>query len=228
MPDGLLLVDKPSGPTSHDIVEVLRRKLATRRVGHGGTLDPMAQGLLILLVGSATAHQQALQGHDKTYEAILRLGTQTDTGDAQGQPVRAAPVPAVSPEQIASVLASFLGELSQTPPAYSAVKVQGRPAYWWARRRQAVALPARHIRVHAIDLVACEAQTITFRVTCSSGTYVRSLGEAIAERLGTVGHLIGLRRERIGDWRLEDAAPMAWIRQASAVEVNRLLRPVPG
>jgi tRNA pseudouridine55 synthase len=225
-PDGLLLVDKPPGVTSHDVVEVVRRKLATRRVGHAGTLDPMAQGLLVLLVGAATKHQRLLQAHDKTYEALLRLGAQTDTGDAEGLQVRTAPVPPLTRDRVASVLASFVGSIEQVPPPYSAVKVRGRPAYWWARRRQLVALPPRTVRVEAIELLACEAETVAFRVDCSAGTYVRTLAEAIAERLGTVGHLAGLTRRRVGSWRVDEARPLAWIREASAGEVAGAIRPV--
>lgn len=225
-PQGLLLIRKPPGPTSHDVVQAVRRKLGVRRIGHTGTLDPMADGLLILLVGAATKHQQAFQGHEKEYEAVLRLGTQTETGDAAGRPIRTAPVPAVDREQAAAVLRALQGPLSQTPPAYSAVKVQGRPAYWWARRQQPVALSARTVHLEELALVACEAETITFRVRCSAGTYVRTLGELIAQRLGTVGHLVGLTRLRVGAWRLEEAKPFAWLQDAPADAVLRALRPI--
>src|SRR3989338_3342272 len=140
--DGLLLIAKPPGVTSHDVVEVIRRRLGLRRVGHTGTLDPMAEGLLIVLVGRATKHQQALQGHDKVYETVLQLGAQTDTGDATGTVIRTAALPAMDRARLEEVLASFRGPLAPIPPAYSAVKVHGRPAYWWARRRQAVTLAA--------------------------------------------------------------------------------------
>lgn len=226
MPDGLLLVNKPPGLTSHDVVQVVRRKLAIRRIGHTGTLDPMAQGLLVLLVGSATKHQRALQMHDKTYDAILQLGTQTDTGDAEGALVRRAPVPSLTRDRVAAVLDSFVGPLAQTPPAYSAVKVQGRPAYWWARRRQPVTLSPRLVRVDSLQLLECDAQTMTFRVRCSSGTYIRTLAESMAERLGTVGHLTRLVRLRIGDWHVDQATPLSWIQAASSDEVIRALLPM--
>ena len=225
--EGMLLVRKPSGMTSHDVVQAVRRKLGVRRIGHTGTLDPMAEGLLILLVGAATKHQQAFQGHEKTYEAVLRLGTQTDTGDAAGALLRTAPVPAVDRARIEEVLASFRGALSQTPPAYSAVKVRGRPAYWWARKQQPVALSARTVHLAALVLLGCTPETITFRVTCSAGTYIRTLAESIAERLGTVGHLIGLVRLSVGSWRLDEAKPLVWITQATADTLARELIPVP-
>ena len=215
MVEGVLLVNKPSGVTSHDVVQVVRRKLSIRRVGHTGTLDPMAEGLLILLVGPATKHQQALQAHEKRYEAAVRFGTQTDTGDATGQPVRTAPVPPLDQRRVAEVLASLQGPLDQTPPAYSAVKVKGKPAYWWARRHQTVILPSRRVHLAELVMVGSEGETLTFRVRCSAGTYVRTLAESIADRLGTVGHLTRLVRLRIGDWTIDEAKSLAWIRESS-------------
>ncbi len=226
MVEGLLLVDKPVGMTSHDVVQTVRRKLGVRRIGHTGTLDPMAEGLLILLVGPATKFQQALQGHEKTYEAVMRLGTQTDTGDALGQTMRTAAVPALARDRVAELLTSFEGEMDQTPPAYSAVKVRGRPAYWWARRQQPVALSPRRIRLADMTVVDCRSDTIAFRVRCSAGTYIRTLAESIAGRLGTVGHLTKLVRWRIGEWRREDAKSLTWIAQASAETVARELQPI--
>ena len=226
MPEGLLLVNKPTGVTSHDVVDVVRRHLGTRRIGHTGTLDPMAQGLLILLIGSATKRQQALQGHDKTYEAVLQLGAQTETGDAQGRVIRTAAVPPLDRPHVEAVLSSLLGPMEQTPPAYSAVKVRGRPAYWWARRHQVVTLPARTVHIRAINLLEIGQETIAFRVSCSSGTYIRTLAETIAQRLGTVGHLIRLTRHRIGPWCLDDATPLAWIRQASVAEMMGKVHPL--
>lgn len=225
MPSGMLLVDKPPGVTSHDVVQLIRRKLGVRRIGHTGTLDPIAEGLLILLVGPATQFQRAFQAHEKTYEAILRLGTQTDTADADGAPIRTAPIPVVERERIAAVLASFHGPLSQTPPIYSAVKVKGRPAYWWARRKKSVTLTPRVVHLADMVLVALTPATITFRVRCSAGTYVRTLAETIAERLGTVGHLAHLVRLRIGDWSLDDAKPLVWFQEASPQAVAEQLKP---
>ena len=225
-PSGMLLIEKPRGMTSHDVVEVVRRKLGVRRIGHTGTLDPMADGLLILLVGAATKSQQALQGHEKVYEATLRLGEQTDTGDATGRVIREAPVPPLEPGQVDAVLASFHGPLSQTPPLYSAVKVQGRPAYWWTRRQRPVTLAARTVHLAALSLVAISGPAITFRVRCSAGTYVRTLAESIAERLGTVGHLTGLTRHAIGAWRLADAKPLSWITDADPHQVIDSLTPL--
>ena len=225
MVNGLLLINKPAGLTSHDVVEVIRRKLGVQRVGHAGTLDPMAQGLLLLLVGSATTYQRIFQGHDKTYDAVLQLGTQTDTGDATGTPVRTAPVPPLETRDVAAILASFEGERSQTPPVYSAVKVRGRPAYWWTRRHQPVVLAPRMIRIVELSLVRVAPGMVTFRVQCSAGTYVRTLAEAIAERLGTVGHLTSLVRLSVGRWHVEEALSLDWIAQASSEALAHRLQP---
>jgi len=227
MLNGMLLVNKPSGMTSHDVVQVIRRKLTLRRIGHTGTLDPMAEGLLILLIGPATAFQQMFQAHDKTYEALLQCGTQTDTGDALGAPIRTVAVPPLDRGRVAEVLTSLQGRLTQTPPSYSAVKVHGRPAYWWARRHEPVTLAPRVVQLFEVSLVDCASTTITFRVHCSSGTYVRTLGETIAGRLGTVGHLTRLERLRVGAWRLEDAKQLRWLAEASAEAVAREVRPLP-
>ena len=223
--NGMLLVNKPPGVTSHDVVQLVRRKLAVRRIGHTGTLDPIAEGLLILLVGPATRYQRMFQAHEKTYEAIVRLGTQTDTADAAGIPTRTAPVPMLDRERVTQVLASFCGPLSQVPPAYSAVKVKGRPAYWWARRHQAVTLAPRVVHLSEMVLVHCTDETITFRVRCSAGTYVRTLAETIAERLGTAGHLAHLVRLRIGTWTVDDAKPLSWLQDASPDLVAAQLKP---
>jgi tRNA pseudouridine55 synthase len=225
-PHGLLLVHKPAGLTSHDVVLTVRRILGVRRVGHTGTLDPMAEGLLLLLVGEATRHQRVLQGHEKTYEATLRLGVQTDTGDATGRPIRRAPVPPLTDDDIRSVLAGCHGSLAQTPPAYSAVKVRGRPAYWWTRRRQPVSLAPRIVHIRELALLRRSEDTVTVRVRCSAGTYIRTLAEQIAERLGTVGHLSHLIRWQVGGWSLEHALAYDVLRQASGAWLASQLAPV--
>ena len=225
----MLLVNKPSGVTSHDVVQVIRHKLAVRRIGHTGTLDPMAQGLLILLVGPATKSQRAFQTHEKTYEAVLQLGTQTDTADAMGRPIQTAAIPHLDDVRVAEALASFKGPLWQTPPAYSAVKVHGHPAYWWMRRHQPVPLSPRERFIADITLVSIDPDqgAMTFRVRCSSGTYIRTLAESIAEGLGTVGHLTSLVRLGIGSWGLADAHPLDQLAQASLETVSRQLLPIP-
>lgn len=224
--EGLLLVNKPRGVTSHDVVALLRRRIDLRQVGHTGTLDPMAQGLLVLLLGAATKRQRELQGHEKTYDATLTLGTQTDTADATGLPLRQVDVPHLDAVQVSRVLESLVGPLSQTPPAYSAVKVRGKPSYWWARRHQPVAHAPRTVQVFGLSLQGLTEQAVTFRVHCSAGTYIRTLGELIAERLGTVGHLTDLIRLQVGPWSLQGAASYAWLSAASSEDVARRLLPL--
>ncbi len=225
--NGLLLVNKPPGITSHDVVAFVRRKLRIRRVGHTGTLDPMAQGLLIILVGTATKHQQTSQTHEKLYEAALQLGQKTDTADATGQVIENAAVPSfLDPAHVAQVLASFEGLRSQIPPRYSAVKVHGRPAYFWARRNRDVLLRPKNVCLFEMCLMRCESPLITFRVRCSAGTYVRVIAEDIAEQLGTVGHLSHLIRLGVGPWDLNDAHSWAWMVEATSEQLASQLRPI--
>ena len=205
-PEGLLLVDKPSGMTSHDAVDIVRRWLGTRKVGHAGTLDPMATGLLVLGVGRATRLLRYLGELPKTYAATGRLGEETDTLDADGQIVRTAPVD-VSLAELQRACASLVGESMQTPPAYSAVKVGGRKLYDAARGGEVLAAPARPIRVDAFDVTAFDGRDLEARITCSGGTYVRVLVADVGRSLGCGAHLVGLRRTAIGSLRVEEARP---------------------
>jgi tRNA pseudouridine55 synthase len=205
-PEGLLLVDKPSGMTSHDAVDIVRRWLGTRKVGHAGTLDPMATGLLVLGVGRATRLLRYLGELPKTYVATGRLGEETDTLDADGEIVRTAPVD-VSLAELKRACASLVGESMQTPPAYSAVKVGGRKLYEAARGGEVLEAPARPIRVDAFDVTAFEGRDLEARITCSGGTYVRVLVADVGRSLGCGAHLVGLRRTAIGSLRVEEARP---------------------
>ena len=204
--EGLLLVDKPSGVTSHDVVDVVRRSLRTRKVGHAGTLDPMATGLLILGVGRATRLLRYLGDLPKSYAATGRLGEETDTLDADGQIVRSAPVD-VSRAEIERACAALVGDSLQTPPAYSAVKVGGRKLYEAARKGDALEAPARRIRVDAFEVSAFDGRDVEVRITCSGGTYVRVLVADVGRALGCGAHLVRLRRTAIGPFRVEDARP---------------------
>ena len=205
-PEGLLLVDKPSGMTSHDAVDVVRRSLGTRRVGHAGTLDPMATGLLVVGVGRATRLLRYLGELPKTYAATGRLGEETDTLDADGEIVRTAPVD-VSLAEVERACASLVGESMQTPPAHSAVKVGGRRLYEAARRGEALEAPARPIRVDAFAVSAFDGRDLEAQITCSGGTYVRVLVADVGRSLGCGAHLVRLRRTAIGSFRVEDAGP---------------------
>lgn len=206
---GLLLVDKPKGVTSHDVIDMVRRALGTRKVGHGGTLDPMATGLLLVGVGAATRLLRFLGDLPKTYEGAGRLGEETDTLDAEGAIVRTAEL-AAGRVELEAVMAAKLGESLQRPPAYSAVKVGGRKLYEAARAGQDLEAASRPIRVDAFDLLAFDGRDFDFRVTCSGGTYVRVLVADVGTKLGCGAHLIRLRRTGIGPFHVADAvAPNA-------------------
>jgi tRNA pseudouridine55 synthase len=204
--EGLLLIDKPAGITSHDAVDAIRRALGTRKVGHAGTLDPMATGLLLVGLGPATRLLRFLGHLDKEYEGTGRLGEETDTLDAEGRVIRTAPVD-VSERDVRDAVGGLVGEIDQRPPAFSAVKVGGRRLYAAARRGEAVEAPIRRVRVEAFDVLGFDGRDFDFRVTCSSGTYVRSLAAEVGGRLGCGAHLIRLVRTRIGPFRAEDAVP---------------------
>ncbi|HJU57404.1 MAG TPA: tRNA pseudouridine(55) synthase TruB [Actinomycetota bacterium] len=206
MPDGLLLVDKPSGVTSHGVVDAERRALGVRRIGHAGTLDPMATGLLILGVGRATRLLRYFGMLPKTYEGTVRLGEETDTHDADGAVVRTSPVVA-SRDDVARAAVALVGESMQTPPAYSAVKVRGRKLYEEARAGRPTEAPPRRIRVDAFHLTEFDGRDVGFRVTCSGGTYVRVLAADLGRSLGCGGHLVALRRTGIGPFDVQDASP---------------------
>lgn len=219
-PDGLLLVDKPQGATSHDVVDVVRRALRTRRVGHAGTLDPMATGLLLVGVGRATRLLRFFGDLPKTYEGTARLGVETDTLDADGSVVRTTHVD-VERGDLERAFAALVGESMQRPPAYSAVKVGGRKLYEAARAGQELEAPARRIRVDAFEVVAFDGDDVGFVVICSGGTYVRVLLSDVGRALGCGAHLRRLRRTAIGPYRVEDAvatdAVMAPLPLAAAV-----------
>lgn len=206
MADGILLIDKPPGITSHDAVDAVRRSQGIRKVGHAGTLDPMATGLLVMGVGRGTRLLRFLGDLDKEYEGTARLGVETDTLDAEGRVVREAPVD-VSEVAVREAMAGLVGEVEQRPPAYSAVKVGGRKLYQAARSGETVEAPPRRVRVDRFDLLRYRPPDAEFRVICSSGTYVRSLVAAVGERLGCGAHLTRLVRTRIGAFRIEEASP---------------------
>ncbi len=192
--DGLVLLDKPPGMSSNQALQRVRRGLQAAKGGHAGTLDPMATGMLPLCFGQATKACGTLLGSSKAYRARLRLGSATDTGDAEGAVVRECPVPRFDSARAAGVLGSFVGSREQRPPMYSALKQGGRPLYELARAGIEVERAARRIEIRSLELLAAGESEIEFEVECSKGTYVRVLGEEIAEALGSCGHLAELRR----------------------------------
>jgi tRNA pseudouridine55 synthase len=224
---GILIVDKPAGITSHDVVNAVRRATGEQRVGHAGTLDPLATGVLVVLVGPATRLEPYLSGHDKTYVATIAFGTMTDTDDADGAVTLHSPVPSkiVDPAAAERLLAGFLGPQQQMPPTYSAIKVGGRTAHRAARAGEPLVLEARPIVVYAADLLGIDASVpswnVRFRV--SKGTYIRSLARDIGARAGTAAHVASLRRTVAGTLDVNDAIPLAaFARPMSAAEVTAL------
>ena len=203
--DGFLIIDKPKGLTSHDVVKVVRQALKIRRVGHTGTLDPMATGVLPVAVGFATRLVEFLAAEDKSYLATMKLGTFTDTQDAEGEVTATCPYEGLERHHIEAVAQSFLGDIEQIPPMFSAVKVQGMPLYKLARKGIEVERKARKIIIQSIQILAFEPPLITFDITCSKGTYIRTLCRDMAEALGTAGHLVALQRTRSGGFALGDA-----------------------
>jgi tRNA pseudouridine55 synthase len=204
--EGLVLVDKPSGMTSHDVVDALRRHLGTRKVGHAGTLDPMATGLLVLGVGRATRLLRYLGDLPKTYTGDAALGVETDTLDADGTVVRSAPVTS-STRDVAAAARALVGDSMQTPPAYSAVKVGGRKLYEAARKGETLEPKPRPIRVDAFEVSGFDGSGFAFAVTCSGGTYIRVLVADVGRSLGCGAHLRALRRTAIGPFTVEDSEP---------------------
>lgn len=218
---GLLPVSKRPGPTSHDIVDLARRALGERRIGHTGTLDPMAEGLLLLCVGNATRLQQYLLEWDKTYLGRVRLGQATTTYDAEGEPTGpASPPPTIGPEQLELAASCFTGVIEQQPPPYSAKKVAGRKLYELAREGEPVTVEAKSVVVHHLAVELAEPDALALEVTSSSGFYVRSLAHDLGAHFGCGGHLEHLERTRIGPYRLADALPQEALESvASAQEI---------
>jgi tRNA pseudouridine55 synthase len=223
--DGVLLLDKPLGLSSNDALIQAKRLLLAKKAGHTGTLDPLASGLLPLCFGEATKFSQDLLDADKTYEATMRLGIRTTTGDAEGDVVQTR-VPACDEAAIEAALARFRGDIVQIPPMYSALKRDGKPLYEYARAGQTVEREARAVTIHALDLLACTLPDVTFRVTCSKGTYVRTLAEDIGEALGCGAHLVMLRRTGVGSLTLGHAVTLDALAALAAGERDAWLQPV--
>lgn len=205
MTEGLLVLDKPGGLTSHDVVARVRRLAQTRRVGHAGTLDPMATGVLVLGIGRATRLLGHLALRDKSYTATVRLGVTTTTDDAEGEPLAERDPGAVSDDDLRAAMTALTGPLDQIPSSVSAIKVDGRRAYARVRAGEEVVLPGRRVEVSSFDLLARRGPDLDVAVTCTTGTYVRALARDLGAALGVGGHLTALRRTRVGPFVLDGA-----------------------
>jgi tRNA pseudouridine55 synthase len=223
---GVLVVDKPAGATSFDVVARVRTRLGLRRVGHAGTLDPDATGVLPVLLGEATKLMPYLAEQDKEYRAIVRLGVRTETQDLAGRVLDERPVPPLTREAVMAVASRFVGRIAQTPPMFSALHHEGRRLYELAREGVEVARAAREVVVHAIEVEAVEGVRVTLRVTCGKGTYVRTLAADLGDALGVGGAIERLARLRVGPFSLDDAVSGADLQTAPAATlVDRILPP---
>ncbi len=218
MLSGILNVDKPRGLTSHDVVDAIRTLTGLRAVGHTGTLDPDASGVLLLCLGRATKFARFFEPLDKTYWAVLRLGICTDTQDATGTITQQCDVPSLSVSHVANVLQQFVGACTQIPPMYSAVKHRGKRLYRLARQGQVVPREAREIMIRRLDLLDMRGPWVTIAVTCSKGTYIRTLCEDIGLALNCGAHMAHLQRCAVGPFSVHQARTLAWLRQQSLAE----------
>ena len=227
MVNGSLLINKEIGLTSRQEVNNVSRKLGQKKAGHIGTLDPFADGLLVVLLGSSTKIASFLEVMDKKYLATLKLGIQTNTGDCTGEVVQMKDIPTLTKEKICSIFAEFLGKNTQIPPLFSALKVNGKELYKYAREGVEIERKAREITIFSLELVSFEKDEITFITKVSKGTYIRTLGEDIAEKLGTVGHLTKLTRLEVGPYSLKDAKRSSEISDKDLISISKMLTHLP-
>lgn len=225
--DGILIVNKPKGYTSHDIVNIIRKKLNIKKVGHTGTLDPNATGVLPILIGNATKISKYLIEHDKTYIVLIKLGQKTDTGDIEGNIIKkeSNKISYKKEEEIKEILTSFIGKNTQIPPIYSAIKVNGKKLYEYARNGQDINIAPREIEIYNIKLISLDKvkENLQFEVTCSKGTYIRVLCEDIAEALGTVGYMEELIRTKVDKFDIEGSIKLEEI---NIENVNKYILPI--
>jgi tRNA pseudouridine55 synthase len=231
--DGVLLVDKPPKLTSHDVVDRIRRHFGFKKVGHCGTLDPAATGLLIIVLERATKLQAGLMSEDKTYEGVMRLGIATDSQDADGKTLAEKPVPPLTEADLEAVLVKFRGDLQQIPPMVSAIKHEGTPLYKLARKGQTVVREPRLVHIYDLRMLKLDLPRVHFRVSCTKGTYVRTLCHDIGETIGCGAHLAELRRTKSGRFDVADAKTLAELLtlrreqlQSFVIPILKLVKPV--
>ena len=216
--NGLLIINKPKGYTSHDVVNVLRKKLNTKKVGHTGTLDPNATGVLPILVGTATKISKYLVEHEKTYIATIELGKKTDTGDIEGKIIEESNLRNIEKNEVEEAIKSFFGKQIQIPPMYSSIKVNGKKLYEYAREGKTVEVKPREIEIFDIKLIEYENNEIKFNVRCSKGTYIRTLCEDIAKKLRTIGYMKELQRISVNEFNIENSILLEELENINIVE----------
>jgi len=225
--DGIIIINKPKGYTSHDVVNVLRKKLNIKKVGHTGTLDPNATGVLPILVGQATKISKYLVEHDKEYIAELKFGVRTTTGDTEGEIIEKKETPVLTEDNIKEVLKIFVGKQEQVPPIYSSIKINGKKAYEYAREGKQIEIPAREIDIMETELIKLEENIITFKVKCSKGTYVRVLCEDIAKKLGTVGLMNNLIRTKVDNFSIENSYTLEDLENINLITIEEVFNEYP-
>ncbi len=221
--DGILIVDKPSGMTSHDVVDFIRRTFRIKKAGHAGTLDPMATGVLVILLGRYTRESARLSGEDKEYAATMVLGAVSDTGDREGRITRSGPPPDYSLADIENVFRDFTGEISQLPPMYSALKIKGKKMYELARKGVVVERSPRRVFIKSLNVTDFKAPYVGFEVTCTKGTYIRQLCADIGAKLGCGAYLNALRRTRSGAFGIQDAVSLDRLKVAGLSELEKVV-----
>lgn len=224
--DGAILVDKPAGPTSHDVVDAIRRKFGIKKVGHCGTLDPNATGLLIIVLGRGTKLSERLMGDDKVYEGKIKFGETTDSYDADGELTGSLPVPPMTLDQLNQEAAKFVGDLMQTPPMVSAIKKGGVPLYKLARKGVEVEREPRLIHIYNFRFTSYEPPLGQFKIACTKGTYVRSLAHDLGQKLGCGAHLATLRRSASGKFDVADATPLDAVLQLTTAQLEKKVIPL--
>jgi tRNA pseudouridine55 synthase len=223
--DGAILIDKPAGPTSHDVVDAIRRKFGIKKVGHCGTLDPNATGLLIIVLGRGTKLSEKLMGEDKNYAGAIKFGEATDSYDADGQVAEVKPVPPLKLDQLNEAAAAFVGDLMQTPPMVSAIKKEGVPLYKLARKGIEIAREPRLVHIYNFRFTDYHEPVGQFRIACTKGTYVRSIAHELGRKLGCGAHLAGLRRTASGKFDVADATPLADVLKLTSTELEKKVIP---
>ena len=224
---GIILIDKPQGLTSHGVVSRLRKRFDTRRVGHAGTLDPLATGLLVIAIGPATRFLQYLHLEPKEYVCTFTFGAETNTYDSDGEVVSEKPVPSDLETQIKETLPQFMGEIEQLPPMYSAVKKDGKPLYAYARKGEEVERNLRQVVIDEYDLIRTDENSARFRIVCSGGTYVRTLAHDLGQAIGCGAHVTELRRSRVGKFNIDEAVTIENADQEHLIPLASALEPMP-
>jgi tRNA pseudouridine55 synthase len=223
--DGAILIDKPAGPTSHDVVDAIRRKFGIKKVGHCGTLDPNATGLLVIVLGRGTKLSEKLMGGDKVYEGEIKFGETTNSYDADGEILETKAVPPLTLEQLNEAAAAFIGDQMQTPPMVSAVKIKGVPLYKLARKGIEVEREPRLVHIYNFRFTRYESLTGEFRIACTKGTYVRSIAHELGQKIGCGAHLATLRRIMSGKFDVADAISLADVLRLTMVELEKKVIP---